>query len=144
MNLEEIIPGAKHFRWQEALWLPRWSIHVFPNKEQIENIIHVASKMELIRSAFGDSPIKIHSWLRPEMYNRLVGGAIQSMHTKGGAVDFSHPHLKCDDIRELLLPKLSEWKIRVEDNPGSSWVHVDIREPSGAGRFFKPSSNNVG
>lgn len=137
-DIQELIPGAKHFRWYEALWLPMWSIYCFPSKEQFDNIREVAVTLDRIRALLGDEPLKINSWLRPEMYNKIIGGATHSMHKLGGAVDFTHPHLSCDDVRRLLLPSLDTFKIRMEDKPGSSWVHIDTRQPSGSGRFFRP------
>lgn len=136
--LESPIDGSQYFRWAEALWLPKWRIHAFPTREQIENIREMARVMDLIRELLGSKPIKIHSWLRPDKYNELVGGAIQSMHRLGGAVDFSPSAISCDEARSRLEPKLHELKIRMEDNPGSSWVHVDIREPLAGKRFFLP------
>jgi hypothetical protein len=61
-----------------------------------------------------------------------------SAHTLGMAVDFSVATLKADEVRELLKPELERLKIRMEDLPGSTWVHIDTREPGGSGRFFKP------
>lgn len=137
-DIQDFIPSSNHFRWYEALWLPKWSVYAFPNAEQYKYIVDLCMKLEMIRTWLGDEPLTITSWLRPELYNKLIGGKPFSMHKLGGAVDFIHPHMTCDHVRERLLPKLPEWKIRMEDNPGSNWVHVDIREPGGEGRFFKP------
>jgi len=72
-------------------------------------------------------------------YNALVKGAPSSMHKKGLAVDFSVVGMSCDDVRVLLSMKLKELGIRMERNPGSNWVHVDLRPVvNDADRYFHP------
>jgi len=130
------------FTWAKALWLPRWSVHVIPTKEQEENIINVALKLQKISNLL-NKDLVILSWLRPSNYNDWksphgVAGAVNSSHTKGMAVDFSIPGMIADDVRVWLEPKLEEMKLRCENLPKSNWVHVDIRTPGPGGRFFRP------
>lgn len=93
--------------------------------------------MERIRELVGGL-IHVHSWLRPELYNELVGGANESAHITGCAVDFHASNMNCDKVRERLEKHLIPLGIRMEKNPGSSWVHIDIRPPGPSGRFFSP------
>lgn len=145
INLDDFIPGCINFRWREALWLPTWAIYCFPTPEQQKNIIKVASVMDAIRNRFG-KPIQVTSWLRPSRYNEWkfphgVGGAKASSHVEGKAVDFKVMTISCDEVRQELIPLLEHLNIRMEDLPGSNWVHIDCRSPGSEGkRFFMPSS----
>jgi len=82
----------------------------------------------------------VTSGWRPEGYNKLIGGALNSAHIEGKACDFVVTGIDCDDVREQLEPKLTELGIRMEDLPGANWVHIDIRKPlnEDSNRFFKP------
>lgn len=137
--LSEKIPGAKNFFWAEALWLPQWFVHVYPSEEQYENIIKVAGKLQYVRNYY-KAPIKVHTWLRPDIYNTLVGGAEWSQHKKGSAVDFSLDSDKASMtcVRNMLEPKLEELGIRMELGTGKH-VHIDIkRVPEFGRRTFYP------
>ena len=83
-------------------------------------------------------PMSVTSCLRPELYNAFVKGSERSYHMQGRAIDFEIRDVPADEIRELLKPKLDEFGLRMEDLPGSSWVHLDDGEPGPSGRFFKP------
>ena len=141
MELSDKIPGCLHFSWKEALWLPKWNRASNESdgltEEIKQSLVNTFQWMEKVREFLG--PVTVHVALRPEEYNKLVGGASKSMHRIGRAVDFHISGMTCDTAREKLKEKLEEWKLRMEDNgQGSSWVHLDDREPGPAGRFFKP------
>lgn len=132
----DIIEGAKNFYWSEALWLPQWDVHVCPSKAEYENIIRTAGKLELIRSEI-KKPMHVTSWIRPAEYNSLVKGAAQSQHVYGLACDFVVVGMKADDVRKVLESRLEEFKIRMENKPGASWIHIDLGEVKHH-RYFKP------
>lgn len=142
MNLQDKIPGSKHFTWKEALWLPQWSraaegAELTP--EILETIERVASWMDTIREFFG-KPINVHCWLRPDAYNALVGGAKSSVHRLGMAVDFDVVGLDCDTAKKMILDAglLDSMQLRMEDIHGN-WVHLDDKPLSPGGhRYFKP------
>ena len=137
------IPGCPHFTWQEALWLPQWSRIASQedglNEEILESLKTTFKALESLRTFFG-KPIKVHVAYRPDAYNRLVKGAKGSAHTKGMAVDFSIPGIACDEVREKIIQNklLEALGVRMEDLPGSNWLHIDTRSPGPSGRFFKP------
>lgn len=136
------ISDCKYFTWHEALFLPTWKVHVHPEPKHVPNIIDMAYKMDEIRDIIGH-PIHVTSWYRPKLYNLWkkpygVGGAGLSAHMEGLAVDFVCSVYNADEIRELLLPKLEGLSIRMENLPGSSWVHVDLRKYGYFGRYFTP------
>lgn len=141
---------SKYFTVKEALWLPSWGVMHVPSEEEKTQILKMAAIMDLIREIVG-SPISVHVWIRPNKanipgnpnnggdYNALVKGASSSAHIFGMAVDWSSAGKNCDDLRALLKPKLESLGIRMEDLPGSSWVHTDCKPLApGGNRFFKP------
>lgn len=130
-----------HFTVKEALWLNRWhriaNIYDGLTEEHKENLIILFNRMELVRAYFRQ-PIIITSGFRPYAYNRLIGGATYSAHRYGMAVDWQVRALSGDTLRYWLVRKLDSWKLRCENSPRASWVHLDIREPEANGRFFRP------
>jgi len=128
--------GETNFVWGEFLWLQHWRVHGFPKDSVKENIIKVANKLQLVRNFYNRKIIITSGW-RPELYNELIKGSHNSRHMTGEAVDFYVDGMSCDQVRKDLQPKLEEWKIRMEDLPRSSWVHLDI-SPVIHQRFFKP------
>jgi hypothetical protein len=141
INLDDFIPGSVHFRWKEAIYCKEWRVCVFPSDDQVKEIIKVASIMDSIRNSFG-KPVVIHSWLRPPVYNKLINGAPQSWHMKGGAVDFSITTLNCDEVRASLVKLLDHLNIRMERLDGSNWIHIDTRPiPYDGNRYFYASGS---
>lgn len=133
-----------HFTWGEALYLPSMDMYAEPTQEQIDNIIDMANVLEVVRSIFGRALI-IHNWIRTNEYNlflRKLGykTASKSQHLLANATDFHIAGLEgvkgCDYVRAILLPKLDELNIRMEDRP-VNWVHID-RGPVIRHRYFKP------
>lgn len=127
---------SKYFTVKEACWLPTWQKMYAPTAEEQANIVKVAQAMDLIRD-FIQFPITISCWIRPVAYNKMIGGAERSMHIVGSAVDWTAGS-SCDNIRKLILPQLSFWGLRMEDKPGSNWIHVDTKKCEDKYRFFKP------
>jgi len=140
---------TEHFTVHDATYLPTWQIYHQPSDVEKQNIITTAGKMELVRQELG-RPLLAHCWIRPTSvncpgsayhgrnYNALVGGAKNSPHIDGEAVDFNPVAMTCGDARAVLLPKLEEFQIRMENIEGN-WVHIDTRQPlAGHPRFFRP------
>jgi hypothetical protein len=143
---------SEHFTYHDALYLPSWKVEHIPTAEELANIKNMAQVMEKIRALCGNRAISISCWIRPtslnhpghprhgQNYNLFVGStALHSMHIVGGAVDFVVNSMSCDDARLLLSFKLKEFNIRMEKNPGSSWVHCDIKHVNNdSERYFLP------
>lgn len=135
----EDAPLSKYFTVKEALWLNSWKKMALPTAEQRQNIYRMALKMDEIREFLG-VPLHVTSWLRPEDYNKVIGGSKRSYHMKGLAVDFVSRKMSAEEMRQKLLPKLEELGIRMEDNKHigkGNWVHVDLGGVVFK-RFFKP------
>jgi putative chitinase len=131
---------TEHFTVKECIWLPQWNRLATAadglSEEYKNNLIKLMKAMEKIRTML-NRPIFVHVTYRSYDYNKLIGGAANSAHTKGMACDFHVGGMTCDEVRNKLLPKLEELGLRMEDLPGSNWVHVDNRYQGGK-RFFKP------
>ena len=139
---------SEHFTVGEVLFLPKWKVYHIPSEIEKKNILKAAEKMELIRS-YLNCPLNVHIWLRPilnnesspyhrEDYNAFIKGAKASAHKIGLAVDFSPKSLTCLEAKQLLLVKLEEFNIRLEDNGDeANWLHIDLNPPIN-NRFFKP------
>jgi len=147
MNLTEKI--SKYFTLGEATYLPKWNTNHIPTEEELTNLRRLAAVLDAVRDYIG-SPIIVHVWIRPEAancvnsdhngqsYNKLVGGASRSLHRYGLACDFHFKEIGCDDAKILLMPKLEDFGLRMEDNgAGAGWIHLDLGKPN-PNRFFKP------
>lgn len=129
-------------------------------------LIDVFQRMEKVTDILGVT-VSVHCAFRSNEYNRLVGGAKASAHIARGvqmppkvipdgteigngikhiaAVDFdanigeASAGANCDKVREILKPKLEELDMRMEQNPGSDWVHLDTKPVRpGDSRIFTP------
>jgi hypothetical protein len=125
-----------HFTWAEALHFdangnyrkPAYASSINKSAEQVvEGILRIAKVMEevrlQVRKKYGDKPLIVNSWYRDPATNSAVGGASQSRHMAGDAVDFTVPGVSAGDIRKLLDP----WWTR--GGLASSWcqnfTHID-------------------
>jgi len=83
---------SKHITLLEATNSPtalRLKIKNEPNEAQLESMKAVAAMcFEPLREWYGN-PIKINSFFRCEEFNKAVGGAKNSQHSKGEAIDMS-------------------------------------------------------
>jgi hypothetical protein len=130
-NLYTNIPGSKYFTWSEALWLNKVSGYALPTVAQASNIINLAVCLDKVRDHFA-RPITVNSWLRPYYYNQLIGGALNSAHIDGLAVDFTISGIDSGKVREVLIKDKTIWPYRGELDV--AWVHLDMR----AGPWFRP------
>ena len=141
IDLDKLIPGSNYFRWTEMLYCRKWSVHVFPSEIQYRNIIQFMKKADQVRD-YLNCPMIVTSGLRPVKYNNWsppygINGSKWSAHKIGLAMDFVTPGIRPDRVRTLLKPMLEQFNIRMENYRGSSWIHIDGREPSVAGRYFR-------
>ena len=138
-------PSAKvsnHFTVKDCLWLPQWK-RLATEEDGLadyikKNLINLCKQMDHIVDLVGKPP-KVHVTYRPEEYNILVKGAPNSGHKYGQAMDYSFPGMTCDDVRKMILINgmLEKLDLRMEDLPGSNWIHNDTCSVKYR-RFFKP------
>lgn len=117
-----IIQGG-NFSWAEATK----NGNRIPATIEIEaNIIAMAKTMEEVRELLGGLPLTITSWYRDPDTNRRVGGASQSTHLAGLAVDFYHPTFKPSEVRS----RLETWwgsAGGLAHNDAKGFTHIDAR-----------------
>ena len=106
------------------------------NAAEVDNLVRLCQKvLEPLRAHFG-VPIKINSGFRCQALNKAVGGATNSYHTKGRAVD---------------IPMHPGWLAYIRDhlphteliNKGT-WIHVPSLISSVCGRWSRMYANQPG
>jgi hypothetical protein len=124
---------SRHFTWKEALWLPQWSMCHEPTYTETHRIADLASKMDEVRDFLG-VPLQVTSWIRPTLdrgdYNALIGGARDSQHKLGAAVDVVPQGRTVDECMGEILKAglLEQLGLRAEANGESQdrpWLHFD-------------------
>lgn len=117
---------TEHFTWGEAAcnhcgWLAPRSV-----------VIATADWLEEIRTLLGDQPMHVHSWCRCEAWNRRVGGAAESQHLRGTAVDFTLKHRTPRQVQAILRRHWGEGKLIRGLGQYAGFTHVDRREGAAA------------
>jgi len=115
-----IIPGGS-FTWDEAT---HGGSRIPHNPQVVAGIITAAKAMQEVRARLGDRPIMINSWYRDPATNRRVGGAADSRHMRGDAVDFVARGLSPAHVQKQLDPW---WGSRGGLASASSFTHIDCR-----------------
>jgi len=112
--------ATKHFDFEELLINQTEK----PSIEILHNLKKVAQFLEVYREKiFKNQPIKITSGWRSPEYNKKIGGAENSMHCKGLAVDFLAPAgftvRRCYELLDIAHQGGLE--------RANTWVHIDLR-----------------
>lgn len=120
-------PSHCHFTWSE---FTKGGSRVPVNATITQRIVKLAKYMEGVRSFLGERPIHITSGYRDPYSNRSVGGARDSRHMYGDAVDFWVEGLDLVDV----FYRLKGYHPRGGLAVGSGFVHIDLR-PGAAARW---------
>ncbi|MGJ3245434.1 MAG: D-Ala-D-Ala carboxypeptidase family metallohydrolase [Elainellaceae cyanobacterium] len=94
-----IIPNS-NFTWAEAT---RGGQRMPPNQTTVDAIVRIAQLAQQARDRIG-RPFRVTSWYRPPDVNRRVGGASESRHVVGDAIDYYVDGLTGDQIYRALDP----------------------------------------
>ena len=85
-----------------------------------------------VREHFG-VPVYITSGYRSQELNELVGGAENSQHTSGEAVDMKTPYASNIEIAKYIRDNLDFDQLILEaydpENENSGWVHCSYKNP---------------
>jgi hypothetical protein len=115
---------TEHFSWQEAFITTHREIeNEFEDDGILINIARTAVRMEKVREIL-QVPITVNSWYRSPVLNAAVGGAKNSDHMVGCAVDFIAPTfgMPIDVAKKLIQNKeLLNWKQLIMEH---TWVHI--------------------
>lgn len=110
-----------HFTWGEAT---HGGTRIPENQNVVYGMIRVAKALEDVRHKFGGRPMSINSWYRPPAINAAVGGASQSRHLVGDAVDFLvsgyHPY-------DVFAKLDAWWGSKGGLASASVFTHIDTR-----------------
>ena len=69
--------------------------------------------------------IRIASGYRTPAYNKQIGGATNSQHCKGEAVDLQPLHTDIDDVFAIIIREFKYDQVILERNSrGSRWIHI--------------------
>lgn len=152
LNLNDLIPNSKYFKWKEALYLPSYKVYHEPSDAEIANIIALASKLNKVRELLA-KPILVSCWIRPtsvicddvkfkgKNYNAEVDGAPASAHIVGSAIDFKVSGMSVDDALKIIKPQVTTLELSAENNGssnGRNWIHLDNRQRKGKWVVFNP------
>lgn len=91
--------------------------------ELIPNLIHVASRVELIRQHFG-KPVKVLSCYRSPAVNAAVGGSPTSAHKVGMAMDFIIPGISCMAVCEWAAENINDYDQVIYEFGENGWCHI--------------------
>ncbi len=99
----------------------------YPKKFILDGrVFKLAAVFEDIRGIW-NKPITIHSAYRTPEYNKKIGGARNSQHVQGRALDLAPPKgIKLDDFYNKIKSNASEFGIHGLGKY-TTFVHVDIR-----------------
>lgn len=143
-----IFSVSKYFTWGEALLLPSWDMYAIPTQGQAREITILALRLDQVREIL-QVPLRVTSWLRPVIegrgdYNEFIGGAKNSNHKRGAAVDVVPQGKSIRRCYHEIEPYLGELGLRMEriDKPDGTvrdWLHFDTGcVPEGGKRVFLP------
>jgi len=115
-----------NFTWGEALHAnPATGFYRRPTSASVVyGILAMAEVLEDIRRRFGNRPMQINSWYRDPATNAAIGGASNSRHMSGDAVDFVVSGIHPFDVFANLDPW---WGSRGGLASSTVFTHIDMR-----------------
>ena len=97
-----------------------------PPKSKWENLTETLFLVDAVRKYYG-KPVTITSAYRCPEYNKLCGGASQSWHMQGYAIDFVVMGVASYKVRDLLIKWRNEGTFKGGVGRYSTFTHVDTR-----------------
>lgn len=120
---------SEHITFEEATQSPtqlRLKIDNAPNEVELNNMKAVAEYcFEPLRKWYG-KPIKVNSFFRCQALNTAVGGAKNSQHSKGEAIDMSAGS-KEENEKLFNWCKANLIYDQLINEYDFSWVHISFR-----------------
>ncbi len=100
-----------------------------PNRDEKDNILYTASRMDVIREYLG-VPLIVLSWFRSEELNTAVKGSKTSAHRFGLAVDVYSTKMNSKDIYNKLIEAQTKGRIQFDQliyYPKQNFVHIGFK-----------------
>lgn len=92
----------------------------------IENLKNVCLQLDKVREKFG--VVLVSSGYRSTIYNIRIGGALNSQHTKGEAIDFTlKDKSKLLETFKFIVENLDYDQVIFENKNGSLWIHYSFK-----------------
>lgn len=107
----------------------RLKIKNIPSRDEKDNILYTASRMDLIREYLG-IPLIVLSWFRCEELNTAVKGSKTSAHRFGMAVDVYSTKISSKDIYNKLIEAQAKEIIQFDQliyYPKQNFVHIGFK-----------------
>lgn len=125
---------AKSFTWGELLHFGANGSYRPPeNAAVVNNLIQIAIRAQEIRDKLG-VPAIVRSGYRDKKTNARVGGASQSQHVLGNALDLAFPGHRPSDLYRRLS---GSWQGGLAYSNSMDFLHID-RRPGGNARWVYP------
>jgi uncharacterized protein YcbK (DUF882 family) len=122
--IDTSIGPSAHLSWKE---LACHDGTIYPNEWRTNRAIILGEAFELVRAACGNSPITILSAYRTPTYNASVGGAKNSQHIQGRAIDLRPPpHISLNEFYSVIRIIAKTSQIR-GIGKYKTFIHVDVR-----------------
>ncbi|MDU1911047.1 D-Ala-D-Ala carboxypeptidase family metallohydrolase [Fusobacterium sp.] len=107
----------------------RLKIKNIPSRDERDNILYTASRMDIIREYLG-IPLIVLSWFRCEELNTAVKGSKTSAHRFGMAVDVYSNKMTSKDIYNKLIEAQTKEIIQFDQliyYPKQNFVHIGFK-----------------
>lgn len=125
---------SEHFTAAElcvSQWAARRGVSNAPPPDVLANLRRTAATMEHVRAVLNGKPLLVSSGYRSPRVNAAIGGARNSAHLRGLAVDFTCPgfgsHLavcRAIEAGDIAYDQL------IHEYPPNGWVHIDFDLPA--------------
>jgi hypothetical protein len=135
VGVNQPVYRGSNFTWAE---LTKGGSRIPVDATVTQRIVKVCTYLDGVREFLGNRPIRITSGYRDPQSNRAVGGARDSRHMYGDAVDFWVEGLDVVDV----FNQLKSYHPRGGLAVGNGFVHIDLR-PGAAARWTYPGGPQV-
>ena len=97
-----------------------------PSKVEQDNLEYLVNNvLDTVREIYG-KPIKVNSGYRSKLVNKKVGGASNSQHTKGEAVDITGGNKAENKMIYEIIKNLGKYDQLINEYD-YSWIHISYK-----------------